>query len=45
MSRAARAGRRRLNSAQLSRCERDGYLLVEGVLEPAAVVDPSDSHD
>ena len=40
MSPAARAGKQRLGAAQLSRFERDGYLLIEGVLEPAAVIEP-----
>ena len=40
MNRAARADRHLLSSDQLSRFQRDGYLLVEGVLEPAALVEP-----
>ena len=40
MNRAARVDRHLPSSDQLSRFQRDGYLLVEGVLEPAAVVEP-----
>ena len=40
MNRAARVDRHLPSSDQLSRFQRDGYLLVEGVLEPAAGVDP-----
>ena len=40
MNRAVRVDRHLLSSEQLSRFQRDGYLLVEGVLEPAAVVEP-----
>ena len=40
MNRAARGDGHLLSSDQLSRFQRDGYLLVEGVLEPAAVVEP-----
>ena len=29
-----------MSAAQLGRFERDGYLLIEGVLEPATVVEP-----
>ena len=36
----ARTGKQRLSAAQLGRFERDGYLLIEGVLEPATVVEP-----
>ena len=40
MNRAARGDGPLLSSDQLSRFQHDGYLLVEGVLEPAAVVEP-----
>ena len=40
MNRAARADRHLLSSDQLRRFHCDGYLLVEGVLEPAALVEP-----
>ena len=40
MSPATTTGKQRLSAAQLSRFERDGYLLIEGVLEPATVVEP-----
>ena len=40
MSRTARAEKRLLSSDQLSRFQRDGYLLVEGVLETTAVIEP-----
>ena len=40
MSPATTTGKQCLSAAQLSRFERDGYLLIEGVLEPATVVQP-----
>ena len=40
MNRSARAENRPLDSDQLGRFRCYGYLLVEGVLEPAAVIEP-----
>ena len=40
MNRAAEAEKLVLDSDQLIRVRRDGYLLVEGVLAPAAVIEP-----